>query len=248
MNVISLCGEFTIENKNNFLSVTRILYMGTYDNLIDNMNKYPELISCFFDVVIKNNLYETLFNISYDRIVSIIKENGILLEFIKDVKDQTDELCLIAIEENYNAFKFIIDKNENICLKAIDINPHVLTYIDNQTTEMCLKAIAIDPSVFKYVKNQSEEICSFALRKNPYLLEYIVDQTIEQCLLVINDTDCDPDIIYHIHIDDVHIYYEMVKINCYSLKKLNNDIIYNEYDDNNISLILIFFNISSDAL
>src|SRR5690606_28098670 len=60
--------------------------------------------------------------------------------FLKEVEEQDEELCKIAVRQ---------------CGMA-------LVYVKNQTEEICKIAVKRDGTVLKYVKNQTDEICKLA--------------------------------------------------------------------------------------
>ena len=45
-----------------------------------------------------------------------VQKNGYRLEF---VKDQTEEICLAAINQNYRSIKFVKRQTEAICIEAV---------------------------------------------------------------------------------------------------------------------------------
>ena len=89
-----------------------------------------------------------------------IKYNGLMIEHLEN---QTDEMCLAAINQNYQAIQYIKEQTEEMCLKAVSQNWRALEYVKNQTDEMCLNAISQNWCALDYVKNQTDEICSKAI-------------------------------------------------------------------------------------
>ena len=75
------------------------------------------------------------------------------LQFINNIKNQTKEICEIAVSENKDSFKYIHDKNEHICNIALQI----------------------DCSLFKIIpkNNQTNELCKLVLQKDGLLLEFV---------------------------------------------------------------------------
>lgn len=45
---------------------------------------------------------------------------------LKDIDDQTPEICLAAVKLNCNAFIYVKEQNEDICLEAVMRNGYLL--------------------------------------------------------------------------------------------------------------------------
>ena len=50
-------------------------------------------------------------------------------------------LCLLAIENNYNALQYVKEQTEELCMTAININGYALEHVKEQTEELCLAAV-----------------------------------------------------------------------------------------------------------
>mgnify|MGYP000450382836 CR=1 FL=1 len=72
-----------------------------------------------------------------DSLAAVIKD-GCELQF---VKNQTENICIIAICQNYVALKYVRNQTERICWLAINSNPKTLLYIREQTESYCLQAV-----------------------------------------------------------------------------------------------------------
>ena len=64
---------------------------------------------------------------------------------------QTEELCLLAVEQNPLALEFIEVQTYEMCLLAVKRNGLTLMWVDNQTLELCLEAVANNIAAIKYV-------------------------------------------------------------------------------------------------
>ena len=91
---------------------------------------------------------------SEDLHISAIKQDGLMLEFVKE-EFKTGDLCTLAVEQNSEALKFVPE-----CF---------------QTNDMCTFAICQDANVFRYVKNQTQELCDLAVKKNCDAFKYVED-------------------------------------------------------------------------
>jgi len=141
-----------------------------------------------------------------------LRKNPYVLEFI-DEKDQTEELCLIAVKLDSHCFQYAKKQNLLLCQIAINdycfninyINEKVLSQKDildlwkiainkdgylisytKQIPELIEYAIKIDPLNLKHIKNPSEKQCLDAIKKNPSCIKHIKNLTKEMCLLAVS--------------------------------------------------------------
>ena len=61
-------------------------------------------------------------------IIELLKKDGLYLEY---VKFQTDDLCKIAINQNWKAIKYVKNQTQELCSLAISINANAVNYIIN---------------------------------------------------------------------------------------------------------------------
>lgn len=97
------------------------------------LNEYPELLDAFNELATK-------------------------LLFLPLIKNQTEEICLAAVQKDGRALK----------------------YVKQQTPEICLAAVNERGIAVKYVKNQTEKICLAAVRETKFALRYIEDLNMKQ--------------------------------------------------------------------
>ena len=114
-----------------------------------------------------------------DNALALVKKDGVALQH---VRDQTPEICLEAIHQNWNALRYVRDQTPEICLAAVKQNGYALQWVRDQTPEICLAAVHQDWHALPYVRNQTPEICLAAVRQNGYALLWVRDQTPEICL------------------------------------------------------------------
>ncbi len=180
---------------NNFLIPRHIINLIGYYNNIQNDIKENKP---------KNNFYlkNTLITTETSNILTSISDlhdvqiNGLCL---KNIKNQTKELCIEAVKNNGLALQHVINQTEEICIEAIKNNSSSLQYVIEQTETICIYAIFRDIyndayyenyyksyetiKSFKYIKNKTFEICKLALNYDPFLLQFIENQTEEICLI-----------------------------------------------------------------
>mgnify|MGYP000317113444 CR=1 FL=1 len=104
---------------------------------------------------------------------------------IRYVRNQTEELCRVAIEKNPYALSYIRNQTEEMCLLAMKKDSMMLEWIKNQTEELCLSAVRRNPDAISVIKNQTKTLCRIAVEKKPSTLGYINDQTEELCALAV---------------------------------------------------------------
>ena len=193
------------ERKNNDIHKQLYDYMKYNNNLniIYYCKEYDEVLNKFtdtnyvFDKYLEKIGYVQYLNCSYWESLNNVKEqtNEICLEAIKQdytnynfVKNKSYEFNLLAIKQNGSILQFI-DKDmqkEDLCLEAVKYNGLNLKHINEkmQTEEICLEALKENTHAFQYIKNKSESMCLKAVKINGLILEYIQPemQTYQICL------------------------------------------------------------------
>ena len=111
-----------------------------------------------------------------------VEGNGYAIRY---VNDPTEEICVIAVQENGNALEFVNDKTENICKQAVKKTGDALEFVDKQTEEICIMAVQQNGHALKYVKEQTPLICESAVQENGNMLEYVKNQTPLICKLAV---------------------------------------------------------------
>lgn len=100
---------------------------------------------------------------------------------LKDVPEEliTEELCLIAIENNYIAMRYVPKKikNKRFCLKAITINEECIRFFPSEYIDdkMAMNLITKDGKNIRYIdeKKKTKELCLKAFENNPSCIEYL---------------------------------------------------------------------------
>ena len=102
--------------------------------------------------------------------INIIPKDGEALEY---VKNQTPEICELAIQQCGWALKYV--------------KPNLLTY------KLCKIAVKQNGWALKHIEQPSdvlsraqiEKLCKLAVKQNGYALEYVKEQTNELCILAV---------------------------------------------------------------
>jgi hypothetical protein len=122
-----------------------------------------------------------------NEIIAYLKKIGYPLLFI--LKNQNIELCMEAINQKYytcEAMKEIINQTEELCIEAVKNNGMSLQFVKNQTHEICLLAVKQNGMALQFVKNQNQEICLSAVQQNGMALQFITDKEYKLLFITVN--------------------------------------------------------------
>ena len=120
---------------------------------------------------------------NYEEDLRNIKERKII---IKDVNQQTPELCLAGVKAYAWNILYIKEQTPEICLEAVK-GSSTLYLVKKQTPEICLAAVKKDGLSIQHVEEQTHELCLDAVRENGWAVEYVKDQTLEICVAALFD-------------------------------------------------------------
>ncbi len=101
------------------------------------------------------------------------------------VKNQTKELCLLAVRKNGTNIRYVKEQTPELCMEAVKQGGLSLKYVKDQTPELCMVAVKRDGYNIQYVKEQTPELCMEAVKQKGRYLQYVKDQTPELCLLAV---------------------------------------------------------------
>lgn len=81
-------------------------------------------------------------------LISLMKKDGSALKYIKN---QTEEICFVAVDRYRYALRYVgkvnfpgcnpIKQTNAICIAAIKKDPWSLIYVEKQTEKICLMAV-----------------------------------------------------------------------------------------------------------
>ncbi len=91
---------------------------------------------------------------------------------LKEIEEQTEKICLAAVNRNGNALEHVKDQTEKICLAAVKNYGCSLRYVKHQTTKVCIEAVKQDSFSLQYVKDKTEEICIEAVKRKDESIAY----------------------------------------------------------------------------
>ena len=89
-----------------------------------------------------------------------VKKDAFALQY---VKNQTPELCLLAVKQNGIVVHYVKEQTPEICLLAVQQTGYAIEYIRNQTPELCL--LAAKQAGYLYVVEFVQERFKFLCKK-----------------------------------------------------------------------------------
>ena len=101
------------------------------------------------------------------------------------VRNQTDEICKLAVKHDYRALEYVINQTNEICKIAVNNHGFALEFVKDQTDDICKMAVKNGYGL-EFVKVQTDEICKIAVSKNGRALRWVKDQTDELCKLAVS--------------------------------------------------------------
>lgn len=111
-----------------------------------------------------------------------IKKDGSLL---KNVENQTEELCLAAVTSKGGALKYVKNHTPEIVIAAINQNGGAIHFVTNPSHELIELAVMKNPESLlalaeKYKWEEDEVFLLHILRKQPAVLPYLSGNTVEK--------------------------------------------------------------------
>lgn len=118
----------------------------------------------------------------YQEHLQKVKEDPFYLKYMpKD--EQTEELCLTAVQENGWALAYVQEQTPTICLEAVRQDGWALQYVQQQTHKLCLEAVRENVKALEYVSTDYYEEVSkqmgvklFHCQNRPIFVEKINNQ------------------------------------------------------------------------
>lgn len=86
------------------------------------------------------------------------KSNKIIITDILDFTDVPDDFWLIIFNHSCIAFEYIKNQTEELCVLAVQRNGLLLRYVKEQTKEICKLAILQNYRALQYVKNPTDDM------------------------------------------------------------------------------------------
>ena len=97
-------------------------------------------------------------------------------EVLKQVENQTPEICMEAVKKYGWALRLIENQTPELCIASVKRNPSTLQFVKNQTPEICMTAVKQKGWALELVKNQTPEICLEAIKQNEKASKFIKEE------------------------------------------------------------------------
>ena len=122
-----------------------------------------------------------------DIVNKLLGIRGELIKYIDPI-NQTEELCMIAVQSDPEAIKHISKdrQTETVCQAAVQVDPNSIQHIDNPSESVCILVVSKLPGLLKDIKNQTPSICQAAVRKAPLAIRFVNDQTDDLCIMSVS--------------------------------------------------------------
>jgi hypothetical protein len=88
--------------------------------------------------------------------INKVKVNGMYLQHIEN---QTEELCEEAIKQNPSSFIYVKNQTPNLCFLAVKKNGMLLEHVIDQDETLCKYAMMQNSKAFRFVKNKTPDLC-----------------------------------------------------------------------------------------
>lgn len=87
------------------------------------------------------------------------------------------------VAKNPYNIQYVREQTEELCKLAVQIYPYTIKYVKDQTEELCKLAVENNGYAIEYVREQTPELCKIAVEEEPYALEYVNLEFITQEIL-----------------------------------------------------------------
>jgi hypothetical protein len=122
-------------------------------------------------------------NLSEELIIEALKQNGLLLKY---VKNPTDEMKKIALKQNGFALLSIDDPTDEMKKIAITTSPDAIKLIKNPSDELKLLAVKNGICNIRAIDNPTDEMKILYITENPDCIQFVDNPTYEMKLLALS--------------------------------------------------------------
>ena len=111
------------------------------------------------------------------------------LQFLSD-NEQTEDRCMIACDQDANAFQYVIRKTHKLCIFACRKNGLNIKYVDNDDylrESLCMIAVNSNPQALEYIDEDRQTLCVCyeAFKQDASVFKYILShENRSKCLLL----------------------------------------------------------------
>jgi hypothetical protein len=127
-------------------------------------------------------LNEFLSTLDQATLCQMVARNGNLLSY---VDNQTEEICLAAVNRYGCALQFVKNQTEAVCLAAVQQDGLALQFVNHPTDAVNLAAVQQNGYAIRDVPRKTHALSLAAVQQNPFVVYWIRDQTEEICLAAV---------------------------------------------------------------
>lgn len=97
---------------------------------------------------------------------------------LKNLKFQTEKICIAAVSKFAHAIEYVIEQTENIAKASVVKNGLVLEFVKPElhTEEVVKHALKQNPLSFKFSKLKTYELCLMAVKENGINYEFVPEE------------------------------------------------------------------------
>ena len=159
-----ICVNYNVYGDINEMKTNKIIININEKCLIEDFKYFNDEKYLKNALIINKNIFKYIKNQTEEICKIAVEKDGLLLQF---VKIQTEEIIKKAVKQNGFSFVFALLKYKTIemCKMIVNINSDALLYVNDQTSEIIEIAINKNLNALKYVKNKTKELCELAINK-----------------------------------------------------------------------------------
>jgi len=113
------------------------------------------------------------------------KADKLIITEIIDFCDMPDDFWINILHKDYKALEYVKNQTDELCTLAIMQNGSAIQFVKNQTKELCELAINKDGTSLQYVRDQTDELCRSVVQKEGFRIQYVKNPTDELCDLAV---------------------------------------------------------------
>jgi len=113
------------------------------------------------------------------------KADRLVITEITDFKDVSDRFWINILCKDHRVLKHIKNQTDELCEIAIKHSGHAIRHVTNQTDRLCMQAVQQNGLALQHVKIHTKEIYEAAVKQNGLALQYVDMQTLQLCRLAV---------------------------------------------------------------
>lgn len=98
--------------------------------------------------------------------------------------DQSESACIGSVLQDGLLLREIENQSELICQIAILNNPAAFVFVKRQSLNLCKTAVAMNGMLLEFVKEQTQDLCHIALIQNPLAIQFVEPRFLSERLFL----------------------------------------------------------------